>query len=79
MGPYGVRNFLISLTSFVYFNVPTLLIGALMPVAAVAHYELAASHWRQIGNILAPVGQVIYPAATELHVRGDWFHFGVDL
>ncbi|MGH8468037.1 MAG: oligosaccharide flippase family protein [Gammaproteobacteria bacterium] len=71
MGSFGVWNFLISLTSFVSVNVPMLLIGALMPVAAVAHYGLAATLWRQIGNILAPVGQVIYPAATELHVRGD--------
>lgn len=71
MGSFGAWNFLISITSFVYFHFPALLIGARMPVAAVGHYALAASLWRQIADVLAPVGQVIYSAATELHFRGE--------
>jgi O-antigen/teichoic acid export membrane protein len=42
-----------------------------MPIAAVGHYALAAGLKRHIRALLNPVGQVFYPAATELHVRAD--------
>jgi O-antigen/teichoic acid export membrane protein len=42
-----------------------------MPIAAVGHYALASGLTRQIHALLNPVGPVIYPAATQLHVQGD--------
>ena len=68
---FGAWNFLISINAFVYQHVPNILIGSLMPIAAVGHYALATGLTRQINSVLSPVPQVIYPAAAELHVRGD--------
>lgn len=42
-----------------------------MPVAAVGHYALAMGLYRQIYSVLAPVPQVIYPAATEMHAQNN--------
>ncbi len=71
IGSFGAWNFLISLNAFVYQHVPNLLIGSMMPIAAVGHYALATGLTRQINSVLTPVPQVLYPAAAELHVRGD--------
>jgi O-antigen/teichoic acid export membrane protein len=71
IGAFGAWNFLTSINSFVYQHVPNILIGSMMPIAAVGHYALATGLTRQINSVLAPVPQVVYPAATELHVRGD--------
>jgi O-antigen/teichoic acid export membrane protein len=71
IGSFGAWNFLMSMNGYVYQHVPNLLIGTLMPIAAVGHYALATGLIRQIYSILSPVPQVLYPAATELHVRGD--------
>lgn len=68
---FGVWNFLISVNMFVYQYVPSILIGAFMPIAAVGHYALATGLLRHINSLLNPIGQVLYPAATELHVQGD--------
>ena len=68
---FGAWNFLASINTYVYANVPSILIGSFMPIAAVGHYALATGLTRQINSLLGPIGQVIYPAATERHVQGD--------
>lgn len=68
---FGGWNFLISVNFFIYSYVPNLLIGAFMPIAAVGHYALATGLSRQLNSVLSPVPQVVYPAATELHVKDD--------
>lgn len=68
---FGIWNFLISVNMFVYQYAPSILIGAFMPIAAVGHYALATGLLRHINSLLSPIGQVLYPAATELHVQGD--------
>jgi len=71
VGAFGAWNFLVSMNSFIYQHVPNLMIGAVMPIAAVGQYALATGMIRQINSILGPIPQVLYPAATELHVRGE--------
>jgi O-antigen/teichoic acid export membrane protein len=73
---FGAWNFLVSINAFVYQHVPNILIGTMMPIAAVGHYALATGLTRQVNAVLSPVPQVIYPAAAELHVRGD--HGGLE-
>jgi O-antigen/teichoic acid export membrane protein len=68
---FGAWNFLISLNSFIYSYVPNLLIGAFQPMAAVGHYALATNLSRQVNSVLSPIGQAMYPAATQLHSQGD--------
>src|SRR5207247_10385008 len=64
-------NFLVSINAFVYQHVPSIVIASVMPIAAVGFYALATGLTRQINSVLNPIPQVIYPAATELHVRDD--------
>jgi O-antigen/teichoic acid export membrane protein len=71
IGAFGAWNFLISVNNIVSQNVPSLLIGTMMPIAAVGHYALAMGLVRQINSILSPVPQVLYPAAAELYARDD--------
>lgn len=68
---FGIWNFLVSITSFVYTHVPNLLIGFFMPMAAVGHYALAVGLSRQLSSALGPVHAVVYPAAAALDVKGD--------
>jgi O-antigen/teichoic acid export membrane protein len=68
---FGAWNFLTSLNYYIFNYVPNMLIGAFMPIAAVGHFALAIGLSRQVNSILGPVAQVMYPAATELHVQGD--------
>lgn len=68
---FGAWNFLISINYYVYQYVPNILIGGFMPIAAVGHYALATGLSRQMNSVLSPVSQVVYPAATELHVQDD--------
>lgn len=68
---FGAWNFLTSLNYYIYNYVPNILIGAFMPIAAVGHYALSVSLSRQVNSVLSPVAQVMYPAATELHVQND--------
>lgn len=76
IGAFGAWNFLASINGFVYQHVPNLLIGSTMPIAGVGFYALATGLTRQINSVLSPIPQVLYPAATELHVRGD--HQGLE-
>jgi O-antigen/teichoic acid export membrane protein len=68
---WGAWNFLMSVNAFVYQHGPNVLIGSLMPIAAVGHYALATGLTRQINSVLNPVPGALYPTAIELHVRGD--------
>lgn len=68
---FGAWNFLTSINYYIFHYVPNMLIGAFMPVAAVGHYALAVSLSRQVNSVLSPVAQVMYPAATEMHVQDD--------
>jgi len=43
IGVFGLWNFLISITDYVYLHFLPLLIGIVMPVAAVGYYVLAAA------------------------------------
>ena len=71
IGAFGAWNSLISINTFVYQHVPNFLIGAVMPIAAVGYYALATGLTRQINSVLGPVGQVVYPAAAQLHAQHD--------
>lgn len=73
---FGLWNFLISINGYVCNYVPNLLIGTFMPVAAVGHYALSNGLSRQVNAVLGPIGQVMYPAATAMHSRGD--HDGLE-
>ncbi len=68
---WGVWNFLMTVNAFVYQHGPNMLIGALMPIAAVGHYALATGLTRHIISLLNPVPNALYPAAIELHFKGD--------
>jgi O-antigen/teichoic acid export membrane protein len=71
IGSFGGWTFLISLSVYLYGHAQMLLIGWLMPVAAVGYYALAVALAGQIRSVLTPIGQVINPSAVELHARGD--------
>jgi len=71
IGAFGAWNFLISMNGIVYQNVPSLLIGMMLPIAAVGHYALAMGLIRQINSILSPVPQVLYPTAAGMYAKGD--------
>jgi len=71
IGAFGAWNFLIAMNAVFTQHVPNLIIGATMPIAAVGHYALAMGLTRQINSILSPVPQVLYPAAAEIHARGN--------
>jgi len=71
IGSFGIWNFLIEVSRFVYLYMQPLLIGFLMPISAVGYYALAAGLWYQINGLLGPIGQVLYPAAAEMDVRGE--------
>ena len=68
---FGLWNFLIALCNYVYVYLLPLVVAATMPIAAVGYYGLAAGLWHRVNSLFAPVGQVIYPAAAEMHVLGE--------
>lgn len=71
LGGFGIWTFLLSVNSTLYLHAQPLIIGTLMPISAVGHYALATGLIQQIVAVLAPIGQVLYPAATSLHARGN--------
>ena len=71
VGSFGLWNFLISISRYVYLHMQPLLIAAMLPVSAVGHYALATGLWYHINALFTPVGQVLYPAAAALDVHGD--------
>jgi O-antigen/teichoic acid export membrane protein len=68
---FGAWNFPISIASYAELNAETLIIGALMPIAAAGYYALATGLVLQIGAVLAPISQVMYPTAVALHARNE--------
>jgi O-antigen/teichoic acid export membrane protein len=73
---FGAWNFLISINFYAYLHAPNILIAAFMPVAAVGHYSLVTGLSTQINSVLSPVAQVLYPAAADMHARGN--HRGLE-
>jgi O-antigen/teichoic acid export membrane protein len=71
LGSFGVWTFLQSVNTFLYQHGQPLMIGALLPIAAVGHYALASGLSQQIFAVLAPFGHVMYPVAASLHAQGD--------
>jgi O-antigen/teichoic acid export membrane protein len=68
---FGTWNFQVSVASFAELHLQTLIISFMMPIAAAGHYALATGLVFQISAVLGPIGQVMYPAAAELHARGE--------
>ncbi|MEJ0038439.1 MAG: polysaccharide biosynthesis C-terminal domain-containing protein [Gammaproteobacteria bacterium] len=68
---FGTWNFQISVSQYAEAHMQTLIIGLVMPIAAAGHYALATGLVSQIAGVLGPIGQVMYPAATELHARQE--------
>src|SRR4051812_13572152 len=71
LASFGIWTFLLSINAFIYQHGQPLIIAALMPIAAVGHYALAVGMLQQIMGLLAPVGQVMYPAAAGAHAKND--------
>jgi O-antigen/teichoic acid export membrane protein len=71
IGSFGGWSFVASLSAYLYLHAQPLLIGWMMPIAAVGHYALALGLARQAGDVLNPIGMVLYPSAAELHARGE--------
>ncbi len=71
LASFGAWTFLIALNGFVYLHAQPLLIGALLPIAAVGYYALATGLLQQINGAISPIGQVMYPVATALHAQGE--------
>jgi O-antigen/teichoic acid export membrane protein len=68
---FGSWNFPISIASYAELHAETLIIGILMPIAAAGYYALATGLVLQIGAVLAPISQVMYPTAVALHTRDE--------
>lgn len=71
MVSFGTWTFLISVSGYIFLHAQPLLIGAVMPIAAVGHFALATGLSQQISAGLNPLGQVMYPAAAAMHMRGE--------
>ncbi len=71
IGSFGLWNFLMSVTSYIYLHFLPIIVAAFMPVAAVGHYALAAAIWHQLYALFNTIGQVVYPAAAELHAKEE--------
>jgi O-antigen/teichoic acid export membrane protein len=71
IGSFGVWNFLISVSSYMYEYAHMLMIGYFFPIEAVAYYGLAVGLSVQVRGVLGNVVVVFYPAATDLHFRGE--------
>ena len=71
IGSFGLWNFLMSVTSYIYLHLLPIVVAAFMPVAAVGHYALAAAIWHQLYALINTIGQVVYPVAAELHAKQE--------
>jgi O-antigen/teichoic acid export membrane protein len=71
IGSFGLWNFLIAVTDYVYLSLLPILVAAFMPLAAVGHYALAAGLWHELNRLFSPIGQVLYPVAAEMHVKDE--------
>ncbi len=68
---FGVWTFLQSVNTYLYQHGQPLIIGALLPIAAVGHFALASALSQQVRAVLAPFGHVMYPVAAALDAQGD--------
>ena len=66
---YGAWSFLISIAGSIFFYADSIIIGAMMPIAALASYALAVGLIRQLEALLRPIDQVFFPAVTEMHAK----------
>jgi len=73
---FGTWNFQISVSQYAEMHAQTLIISFLLPIAAAGHYSLATGLVFQIGALLGPIGQVIYPAAAAMHAKEE--HGGLE-
>lgn len=79
---FGGWNFIISINGYIFTYVPSMIIGAFMPIAAVGYYALAMGLIRNISSVLTPIAQVLYPVAVEVNAKGDrnelvrLYHYG---
>ncbi len=71
IGSFGLWNFLIEVSRYVYMHLQPLLIAIMLPISAVGYYALAAGLWQQVNGLFGPIGQVLYPAAAGMDVRGE--------
>lgn len=71
IGSFGLWNFLIAMTDYVYLSLLPILVAAFMPLTAVGHYALAAGLWHELNRLFSPIGQVMYPVAAEMHVKDE--------
>jgi len=69
---FGSWAFLLSIAYSINAHGPQILVGMLLPVAAVARLALAANLVRQVGSLVQPIGQVFFPMAVELHAKEDY-------
>ena len=67
---FGFWNFIIRGSTRLISCTDALVIAAYMPVSAVTPFALAASLRDNLDNAFAPVGQVFFPAATEMDAKG---------
>ncbi len=68
---YGFANSLIRGATTVKTYSSSLIIGLLMPLAALAPFNLAAGLVLQIDRLFAPMAIVFFPVATQLDAQGD--------
>lgn len=68
---YSRWSFMIAISQKTTMHLDAVIIGALMPIAALSPYALAAGLTRQLADLLQPISQVFFPALTELHAQND--------
>ncbi|MEO2046803.1 MAG: oligosaccharide flippase family protein [Pirellulales bacterium] len=71
MMSYGIWSFVIAVAASLFIGADALVIGAIMPVTAVAFYSLGAGLVRQLEGALRPIDQVFCPVATALDAEKD--------
>jgi O-antigen/teichoic acid export membrane protein len=68
---FGTWNFLISVAQSIFYYSDSIIIGAFMPIAALAPFALAAGLIRQLEGLLRPMDQVFFPAVTQLYAQNE--------
>ena len=68
---FGTWTFMISIAHSIFYYMDSIIIAALMPVAALTPYALAAGVVRQLEGLLNQIEMVFYPAVTQLHAQNE--------
>lgn len=71
MMSYGIWSFVISIAASIFVGSDAIVISAIMPVAAVAFYALAAGLVEQLEGALRRIDRVFFPLATALDAKGE--------